>query len=88
MLLLTLKIMPVSPAVKLDELEVRLKEVINKFESKVHKVEKQPIAFGLNALIFIIIWPDNKGSDELEKALLRVEDVGSVQVTDIRRAVG
>lgn len=88
MLLLTLKIMPVSPSVKLDLLEGRLREVVLKFDSKVHKVEKEPVAFGLNALVFIVIWPDNRGSDELEKALLRVEEVGSVQVVDVRRGLG
>jgi len=48
-----LKIMPKDPDVDLGALEGKIKSV-----AKVLKLEKKPIAFGLNALITFFEWPE------------------------------
>jgi len=87
MLAVRIKIMPKSPEVDLEKLEKECGKVIEGFEGKVHSCEKEPIAFGLTALIFTLLWPD-EGTDKLEEELGKVEDVNSVQLIDVRRAVG
>ena len=44
--------------------------------------------FGLKAVILSFAWPEEKELEDLEQQLKQVEDVNSVQVVDIRRAVG
>jgi translation elongation factor EF-1beta len=48
----------------------------------------QPVAFGLKALIVLFGWPEEKELEEFENALRRIKGVRSVDVIDIRRAIG
>jgi len=86
----TLRIMPQSPDVDLQALEKSAKEEIIKFcSSKEFKTEIHPIAFGLKALIILFVMDESKGStEELEKTVSQIEGVESVEVPDVRRAVG
>ncbi len=86
----TLKIMPQSPEVNLEELEGKAKEEIVKFcDSKEFKTEIQPIAFGLKALVIYFVMDEKIGSTEaLERKIADIEGVESVEVPDVRRAVG
>lgn len=86
----TLKIMPQSPEVDLAELEKQAKEKIVDFcSSQEFKTQIQPIAFGLNALIIYFVMEEKIGStEELEQRISRIEGVESVEVPDVRRAVG
>ena len=53
------------------------------------KIEEQPIAFGLKALNIIFVMDEAKGSTEpLEDSVSDIEGVQSVEITDVRRAVG
>ena len=48
-----------------------------------------PIAFGLKALDILFVMDEAKGStEELEKTVSQIEGVESVEVPDVRRAVG
>ena len=86
---ITMKIMPVSPEVNLDEIEVKAKEMIANFGGNVGKTVIEPIAFGLKAVILFFIMDENKGStDDLETDLNKIEGVNSVEVTDVRRTIG
>jgi elongation factor 1-beta len=77
----TLKIMPESADVDLDQIE---KEVRARVEAR--SIEQEPVAFGLKALRVLTVVPDAAGgTDEVEEKLAAIKGVGNVQVTDIRR---
>ncbi len=88
--IVTLKIMPDSPEVDMAALEkkvlVEIKSFCNEDE---HKTEIEPIAFGLKALKITFVMDEKIGStDRLEAAIAAFEDVNSVEVSDVRRAIG
>ena len=88
--IITLKIMPESPDVDLSAVETKSKEFITAFAGEGDcKVEIEPIAFGLKALKILFVMDEAKGTtDSLEKQISDLEDVASVEVTDVRRAIG
>ncbi len=83
-----IKFMPVSPESDLKKMEKEAKEMIEAEGGKNPNFERQPIAFGLNALITLFAWPEEKELEELEEKLKKIENINSVQVVDIRRAIG
>lgn len=84
----TVKIMPVSPEIDLEALKVKATEIINKY-GEVGKDEIEPIAFGLSALKLIFVMSEDKGSTEpIENELAELEGVNSAEMIDIRRALG
>jgi len=87
MLIIKIKIMPISPSTNLDSLQEEITKIIEELQGKVHAVEKQPVAFTLNALILTLTWPDDVGTDELEKKLLKIKQVSSAQIIDVRRSL-
>ena len=86
--LVKLKIMPESPSVDLDEIEEKAKEIINKDASRPATVEREPIAFGLVALIFSFAIDESKSIDNIENPLKEIPNVSSTEVIDFRRAFG
>ena len=86
----TLKIMPESPEVDITLTEENIKKKIYEFSgTSEFKTEVTPIAFGLKALNIIFVMDESKGSTEnLENEIKDIEGVGSVEVTDVRRAIG
>ncbi|MCQ8898321.1 MAG: elongation factor 1-beta [Hadesarchaea archaeon] len=76
---LTIRVMPEGTEVDLNELERRIREL-----AQVTSVSREPIAFGLEALLLVAIVPDAAGGSEpLERALQELPGVGSVQVVGI-----
>jgi len=88
MVVVKIKIMPISPEVNLDEISEKIKELIEKEGGKGNKIEKEPIAFGLNALILMFGWDEAKEIEPLENSLKEIKNVNSVEVVDMRRAIG
>jgi len=86
----TLKIMPESPEVDLSKIEVEAKKKIEDFAGKGDtKTEQIPVAFGLKSLNIIFIMDESKGGTEpIEDSVADIEGVKSVEVSDVRRAVG
>jgi elongation factor 1-beta len=81
--LVTLKIMPESPEVDMDALSSRIGEAKS---GKLNKVEKEPIAFGLIALIASYVVEDSEGTaDNLENAIREMDDVQSAEVVEVTR---
>jgi elongation factor 1-beta len=75
----TVRVMPEGTEVDLNELERRIREL-----AQVTSVSREPIAFGLEALLLVAIVPDAAGGSEpLERALQELPGVGSVQVVGI-----
>jgi elongation factor 1-beta len=86
----TLRIMPNNPEIDLSKIEESAKkEIVGFCNSQEFKTKVQPVAFGLKALEVIFVMPEDKGStEELEKKISALEGVESVEVTDVRRAIG
>jgi elongation factor 1-beta len=89
--IVTLKIMPESPDVDMKALEETVVEKIDAFtgEAGEKRVELQPIAFGLKALQIMFVMDEKQGTtDPLEQEIASIEGVNSVDVVDVRRAIG
>lgn len=85
----TLRVMPESPDVDLDSLKGIIIDKIADFGGEVGKTEIEPVAFGLKALNLYFVMNEAKGStDSLEESVRELDEVASVEVTDVRRAVG
>ena len=88
-IIVTLRIMPESPDSNLKAIEQNVSKLVKEFGGEVGKVEEKPVAYGLKALNIIFIMDESIGStEELEKKAAEVPHVSSVEVTDVRRAVG
>jgi len=86
---ITLRIMPKSPETDLKAIEEKAKAYIGDYGGDVGKVNIQPVAFGLKALELIFVSNEDIGStDKLEQNVASIEGVNSVEVTDVRRAIG
>ena len=87
--IVTMKIMPSSPDENLDSIKEQASKLITDFGGTIGKTEVQPVAFGLNALVIMFAQDESLGdSEEAEKKIAAISGVNSVQVTDVRRAVG
>lgn len=88
--IITLKIMPESPSEDLDRIEVETKKKIAHFAGEGEtRTEIEPIAFGLKAIKIIFVTDEKKGgTDALEAEISKIKGVNSVEVIDVRRAVG
>ena len=87
--IITLKIMPESPETDLEEIKTRAKGIIAEQKGEVGKEEFEPVAFGLKAVKLIFVRDENLGgTDDIEAAISEVQGVNSVEVVDVRRAIG
>ena len=87
---ITLTIMPDSPDINLKQVESLALEKIKSFSGMDnYKVEIEPVAFGLKAVKILFVMDEAKGTtDALEEDIEKIEGVNSVEVTDVRRAIG
>ena len=83
----TIKMMPDSPDTNLEEVGQKIEEVVKEF-GKLYKKSTQPVAFGINAMVYAVIMAEKEGgTDPIEEALKKVDGVSDVQVTDVTRIV-
>ncbi|NYB51473.1 MAG: elongation factor 1-beta [Methanobacteriaceae archaeon] len=81
----TIKLMPESPEVDLAQIKENVEKSIPE-GTELHKIEEEPIAFGLVALNVMVIVDDGEGGTEkAEEVFSQLEDVASVEVVDVRR---
>lgn len=85
--LIQFKIMPESPDVDLESAKTKITEAVTEKGGEVTKIEEQPIAFGLKALITFIRLDESKSQDDVESALKDVDGISSIDIIDYRRAV-
>jgi len=83
-----IKLMPSSPETDLGKIQKAVKDLLEKDNVKNSRFEEEPIAFGLKAIIVMFGWPEEKPLEELEKSLSEIENVRSVEVVDMRKAIG
>lgn len=88
--IVTLKIMPESPEIDLAGLQEKSLKHIREFAGEGDtKTEEEPIAFGLKALKIIFVMDESLGSTEsLEENIRSIKGIQSVEVVDVRRAIG
>ena len=84
----TIKIMPTSPEVNMEKMKEESEELVKTIGGMPHRAEIEPVAFGLKSLTLIIGWPDEKDPDAIETELAKLDNVNSVEITDVRRAIG
>jgi len=86
----TLDIMPDSPDIDLKKIETDALAKIKEFTGMDnHKVEINPVAFGLKMVRILFVMQESKGTtDSLEADIATIEGVTSVEVSDIRRTIG
>jgi elongation factor 1-beta len=78
-----IRVMPESAEMDLEKLKADLKSAIPSV-ARLHAIVEQPIAFGLKALMVMVILDDKKGGmEETEAALAKVPGVESVEVEEV-----
>ncbi len=87
---ITVKIMPESPSVDLEDIKTKVLSLIAEFAGEGDtKVTVEPVAFGLSSLNIIFVMDESLGSpDALEEKVTAIEGVNSFEVIDVRRALG
>jgi elongation factor 1-beta len=81
----TIKLMPESPEVDLAQIKENIEKSIPE-GTELHKIDEEPIAFGLVALNVMVIVDDGEGGTEkAEEIFSQLDDVASVEVVDVRR---
>ena len=82
---ITIKIMPLSPSADLEKIKQEAGELIKKQGGRNDRYSEEPIAFGLKAIIAFFELPETANADKLEEDIGKIEEVNSVQTTDMRR---
>jgi elongation factor 1-beta len=81
----SLKVMPESPEIDLDDLQDRLEASLPD-GARINGFSRDDVAFGLVALLPTVIVPDDAGGTEaVEEAFAAVEGVESVSVEEVGR---
>ncbi len=88
--IITMRIMPESVEADLKKIEDEAMKLITAYsDERQKKVTITPIAFGLKAVDIMFMMDEKKGDTEpLEKELQEIPEVQSVEVIDVRRALG
>tara|TARA_Y100000310_G_scaffold187381_1_gene187420 strand:+ start:4965 stop:5243 length:279 start_codon:yes stop_codon:yes gene_type:complete len=89
-IIVTVKIMPMTPEVDLNQVEKESKLVISNFAGEGEtKTEEELIGFGLKALNIIFVIDEEKGSpDPVAEKISEIDGVNSAEIVDVRRALG
>ena len=79
--------MPEGTEVNLVSLGEFAKETVKDLGATNVKIDEQPIAFGLKALIVGFRISEDVDSSKIEESLANLDGVSSVQIMDYRRAI-
>jgi len=86
--LVKIKIMPESPDTPLGVIEEEAKKIVKQIAKTEAKTEKEPIAFGLNAIILQFMIDESIPLEGIEEKLRIIPAVSSIDIIDFRRAFG
>jgi elongation factor 1-beta len=80
------KIMPGSPETDLDAIEESVRSLVPA-DVEVTNTKTEAVAFGLEALMVTLTMPDSEeiSADDMEDDFAKVENVESVECTDVGR---
>ncbi|MGD8505322.1 MAG: elongation factor 1-beta [Candidatus Bathyarchaeota archaeon] len=84
--MVSMKIFPTGTDIDLNHLEQKIEKSLPA-DSSAYKFAKEPVAFGLNALIAHILLPEEKsgGLEEIESNIQKIEGVSQIQIVMVRR---
>ncbi|HOT07780.1 MAG: Elongation factor 1-beta [Methanosaeta sp. PtaB.Bin039] len=79
-----IRVMPESTDINLNDLKQSIKAAVPS-AAKLHAMEELPIAFGLKALIVVVLLDDKAGggTTEVENAFSKVKGVESINVEEV-----
>jgi len=81
--LVTFRVMPDGIEVDLNKLEMKINSKV-----KPDRIEKIPIAFGLNALKVIKFIPEKEGeSEKIENIIRSIDGVSEVEILEMSRSL-
>ena len=83
-----MRIMPLSVETDLLKIKEQAEKSIKIHVGKNPRFEEVPIAFGLKAVDVFFLWDEEKELETLENTLRKIKGVKSVELVDIRRAIG
>ncbi|MBN1786513.1 MAG: elongation factor 1-beta [Candidatus Methanofastidiosa archaeon] len=85
-LLATIRVMPEGVEVDLEALKESIRSATPS-DREVHRIDEEPIAFGLIALNVLVLSNDKEGGDvdPVAEAYSVLDDVSEVDVIDVRR---
>ncbi len=86
--LVKIKLMPESPNEDLEEIKRNAGETVLEFGGKNPTCIEEPIAFGLKAVIISFQLDESLPLEPIEEELEELSGVSSIQVIDMRRAIG
>jgi elongation factor 1-beta len=86
--LVKIKIMPESPDMDLQNIEEEAKKIVKEIAGTEAKTEREPIAFGLNAIILQFMIDESIPLEGIEERLKVIASVSSIDIIDFRRAFG
>ena len=81
--IVTFKIMPRDGSVNKNILEEKVRTLI-----RPQRISRQPIAFGLEAIIATLLVPEIEGEMERIESLIKsIPEVGEIEVTEVNRSL-
>lgn len=84
--IISYKIFPIDITVDFNDLKKKIEKALPEFAS-IYGFGEEPIAFGLNALIAHIKFPEDKTGvlEEVEKKLEGISEISQLQTITVRR---
>lgn len=86
--IVAIKIMPASVDSNLRQIEDHVRKKMESHGGRSVTFEEKEIAFGLKSITLKMAFPEEKGTDIIEKLISEVPEVSSVTIEDYRRAFG
>ncbi len=83
-----IKIMPKSVSSNLKHIEDEIRKKMEPHGGKSITFEEKEVAFGLKSITLKMAFPEEKGTDLIEKLIYEVPEVSSMVIEDYRRAFG
>lgn len=81
----TINVVPEGVETNLGKVKSELKKVVPP-SAEIHKIEEEPIAFGLVSLkVYVTLEDAEGGTDPIEKAFSSVKGVRRAETVDVRR---
>lgn len=88
-IIITFKVVLESPEVDFEAVKGKVISAIEGYDCDIGNATIEEVAYGIKAIKIIFLMDEKKGGTEnLEEKLKEIEGVSSVEVLDVRRAVG
>ena len=86
--LIKIKIMPKSPDTNLEDIKNKAYDIVAENDGKNIIIDEEPVAFGLKAIIISFDLNEDMPLEPIETSLVKIKNVNSAKVIDMRRAFG